>query len=228
MTGEELKQARLKNNWTQQYAASKLGVSQGYVSLLERNQRAFSMRLVKRLLNVFDMPPTALPVRYSEKKRVDMDELTNSLGALGYPGFSYVRAHKPQNPADVLLCALKEPDLDSRVAEGLPWLMYTYSDMDRDWLTKNAKLSDLQNRLGFVVTLARKFAQRNENQTKSAHLSEFEVMLERSRLAREDTFCHESLTDVEKRWLRGKRPPEAKHWNLLSDLTLDHLSHATP
>ncbi len=51
-------------------------------------------------------------------------------------------------------------------------------------------------------------------------------LLERSRLVREDTFCHASLTEVEKRWLREKRPPEAQHRNLLTDLTVEQLPYA--
>jgi hypothetical protein len=45
--------------------------------------------------------------------------------------------------------------------------------------------------------------------------------LERSRLMREDTLCHESLTEAERRWLRKNRPAEAKHWRLLTDLWSD-------
>jgi hypothetical protein len=59
-----------------------------------------------------------------------------------------------RNPAAVLLDALNEPDLDARVAEGLPWLALTYVDLDWDWLVRNAKLQDRQNRLGFAVSLA--------------------------------------------------------------------------
>ncbi len=72
------------------------------------------------------------------------------LGALGYPGFSYLNRKMRRDPAEVLLDAINESDLDTRVAEGLPWLVMTYVDMDWDWLVRNAKLRDRQNRLGFA------------------------------------------------------------------------------
>ena len=50
--------------------------------------------------------------------------------------------------------------------------------------------------------------------------------LERSRLVQEDTLCHDSMTKVERKWLRSNRPPEAKHWNLLTDLDVRHLAYA--
>jgi hypothetical protein len=33
------------------------------------------------------------------------------------------------------------------------------------------------------------------------------------------------MTDAERRWLREYRPPAAAEWNLLSDLTSEHLLH---
>jgi hypothetical protein len=58
-------------------------------------------------------------------------------------------------------------------------------------------------------------------------LSAVEVKLERSRLAREDTLCRESMPDAERRWLTSNRSPLARHWNLLTGLTVDQLSYAT-
>jgi hypothetical protein len=81
-------------------------------------------------------------------------DFSAELGALGYPGFSYLRGRRRRNPAEVLLEALNEPTLDARVAEGLPWLAMTYVDMDWDWLMRNAKVCDRQNRLGFAVSPA--------------------------------------------------------------------------
>ena len=36
----------------------------------------------------------------------------------------------------------------------------------------------------------------------------------------------ESLSDVERRWLRQTRPKEARHWNLLTDLKAQLLPYA--
>jgi hypothetical protein len=132
-----------------------------------------------------------------------------------------------QNPAEVLLTALNAANLETRVTEGLPWLALAYADMDCDWSVQNAKLLDRQNRLGFVVTLASQLASTSTGPHRAARLREYAAVLERSRLVKEDTLCHDSLTEAERTWLRSNRPPEAVHWNLLTDMQAEHLPHAT-
>ena len=58
---------------------------------------------------------------------------------------------RPNNPAALLFAALKMRDLERRLSEALPWVVWRYSDLDWEWLVREAKLHDLQNRLGFVV-----------------------------------------------------------------------------
>jgi hypothetical protein len=57
-------------------------------------------------------------------------------------------------------------------------------------------------------------------------LSAVEAKLEHSRLAREDTLCRESMPLAERRWLATNRSLLARHWNLLTGLTVDQLSYA--
>ncbi len=45
--------------------------------------------------------------------------------------------------------------------EALVWVAVTYADLDWDWVVRQAKVGDLQNRLGFLVTLARQLAEQN-------------------------------------------------------------------
>jgi hypothetical protein len=78
-------------------------------------------------------------------------------GALGYEPFAYLRG-RLSNPAAVLLAALCQSDLPARVVEALPWLALHFPDLNRDWLVERAKLHDVQNRLGYVVTLAAQVA----------------------------------------------------------------------
>jgi hypothetical protein len=98
--------------------------------------------------------------------------------------------------------------------------------MDWDWLVQNAKLYDRQNRLGFVTTLAFQLAFKSAEPHLPRKLKEYVGVLDRSRLAREDTLCHDSLTEPERKWLRLNRPSEAKHWNLLTDMKAENLPHA--
>lgn len=51
-------------------------------------------------------------------------------------------------------------------------------------------------------------------------------VLEKARLARQDTFNHDSMTEVERAWLRQHRTDTASHWNLLTDLESKHLANA--
>jgi transcriptional regulator with XRE-family HTH domain len=228
MTDQELKQARLARNWTQQDAARHLGVSQCYLSFLETGRRAVPDKMVQKFLVAYEMPPTVLPLPPPESSaRGTGVEWARCLGAFGYPGFSYFKAQPDRNPAEFLVDALMQPDLDSRVAKGLPWLAFKYTNMNWEWLVKSAKLHDLQNRLGFTVTLALRVLEKlHANYESVSPLVHCETLLEKSRLAREDTFCHNSLTETEKHWLRDKRSPDARRWNLLTDLTAEQLTYA--
>jgi transcriptional regulator with XRE-family HTH domain len=230
MDGTMLRDARLRKKWTQQDAALALGVTQAYLSMLEKGHRAVSDRLVLKAQKVLTLPPTVLPLQPAEEtmavtsRRLDFSA---ELGALGYPGFSYHPARRRHNPAEVLSSALNEPDLDTRVAEGLPWLALVYLDMDWNWLVRNAKLHDLQNRLGFTASLARDVAEAKHDNRRAQELQQHAQVLENSRLAREDTFCHDSMTGAERAWLRQNRSPLAEHWNLLTDLKGEHLAYAS-
>ena len=113
------------------------------------------------------------------------------------------------------------------MVEGLPWLALRYTDMDWDWLVQNAKVYDQQNRLGFVATLASQLGARSAEPQRSRKLAAYVPVLERSRLVREDTLCHDSMTEAERKWLRANRPPEARHWNLLTDMNAENLPHAS-
>ena len=230
MDGNLLKKARLEKNWTQEQAALALGVTQAYLSMMEKGHRPLSERLVRKAAKVLNLPATALPLRSGEvampassRKR----DFSADLGALGYPGFSYLRARRRRNPAEVLLEALNQPNLDARVVEGLPWLAMTYADMDWDWLVRNAKVRDRQNRLGFALSLASELSERKKESERTEKLRSWLEALESSRLAREDTFCHDSMTLAERAWLREHRSPAAIHWNLLTDMKGEHLAYAS-
>jgi transcriptional regulator with XRE-family HTH domain len=226
VTGENLRKARQEKGWTQVQAAQRLGMTQAYLSMLERGQRGLSNSVVHRALQKLSVAPTALPLPEAPAALSSpSDSVRNELAALGYPGFSYLRRKPNRNPAEVLFSALNEADLDTRVAEGLPWLAFTYADMDWEWLVRHAKVHDRQNRLGFTVTLAQELAARANDLERAATLHSHLPALRRSLLAREDTFCHDSMTETERKWLRQNRPSVAQQWNLLTDLTVEHLVH---
>ena len=222
MTGEMLRAARQQKGWTQAQAAREFGVSQGYVALLEGGDRQPSDGLRLVMVRKLGLPPTALtPV---EGSSVDRDRLAVDLADLGYSGFAHLARPRraTRNPAAVLLNALQVNHLEARTVEALPWLVATFPELDWDWLVPRVKASDLQNRLGFVVTLARQLAERCKSPMAES-LRSRESDLERSRLVQEDAFGRSSMTDAERRWLRTNRPEAAAYWNVLSNLTAEHL-----
>jgi transcriptional regulator with XRE-family HTH domain len=225
VTGEALKAGREEANLTQQEAASRLGLTQAYLSMLERGRRPVTAELATQAMKVFHLPPTALPLEADLHSTLDESAFKAELGALGYQGFSYLRGKSHYNPARLLFLALDQDDLDRRVVEALPWLAFMYPEMDWEWLTRNAKLNDRQNRLGFVVDLAQDVAEKAGEASRRKSLSQNKAVLERSRLAKEDTLSYESMTQAERKWLRRNRPPKARHWNLLTDLDVRHLAY---
>jgi transcriptional regulator with XRE-family HTH domain len=229
MTGTQLKAEREKKGWTQETVCSLLGVSQPYLSQLEKGNRRVTERLARLAAELYEASPVLLPLRSSPETfgYSNSDRLAQEFAALGYPGFSYLRESlSPKNPAEVLVSALQTNDLDSRLTEALPWMLLTFPGLDWRWLVSAAKLLDLQNRLGFVTTVARRLAEREGDHSKAALFREKEELLERSRLARQDTLCHDSLTVSERRWLLENRPNDARHWELLTDLSPEHLNYA--
>jgi transcriptional regulator with XRE-family HTH domain len=230
MNGMALRAARRAAGWTQVRLAGKLGVTQAYLSMVESGKRPVPHRLVQRLLRLLDLSPTALPLRTGPAPEV---RPTNAwfeaqLARLDYPGFAYRKQPGVVlHPAEVLLAALAFDELEPRLMEALPWLLLRYQGFDVEQLVAEAKAHNLQNRLGFVVALARRVAEGREAFTKRLpELRQLETALEPSRLAREETLGQGHTTERLREWLRRTRTDEASHWNLLTDLRLEHLPYA--
>ena len=229
MTGEDLKSGREQKGWTQAEAAMKLSVSQPYLSLMEKGVRRVPEKLARKAASAFGLSAATLPIEtdWESVPPRDANTLAIDLAALGYPGFAYLKSkHRKKNPGEVLLSALSSNRLESRIAEALPWLLLQYPDLDWDSVVSAAKARDLQNRLGLVINVARRVAEKRGENNKVELLRKQEHVLERSRLFLEDTLCNDSLTQAERRWLETNRPDEAKHWRVLTDLSPEQLSYA--
>lgn len=229
MKTRELRLAREQRAWTQEQAAARLGVSQPYLSLLESGKRSVTPSLLRRAVRVLGLPSTMLaPADAFVKGATPTDrELAEDLANLGYPLFAHLRSRRRRrNPAELLLTALAKDDLEPRVTEALPWLLLQFPNLDTEWLVRQARLHNLQNRLGFVVNLARQLAECTPRyQNRAPELLGLERELESSRLAREDTLCEASLGPAHRRWLSENRPPKARDWNLLADWRPDMLRY---
>lgn len=225
MNGFQLAQGRLSKGLEQQEAAQILGVSQSYLSLLESGKRKMKQELAEKAIKVFSLPPEILPLAedWEDLSMLSNAELAESLATLGYPKLSHLKKGKLQNPAQVLFSALINENLESRIVEALPWLVFTFPELDWHNLTKYAKLFDLQNRLGFVVSLAGQLAKKVGSKYKQTVLLAVEENLEKSILLREDTFS--KITETEKKFLKTNRSKEARFWRVLSDLSVKHLDY---
>jgi len=221
-----LRDLRRKKGWTQEQTAKKLGLSQPYLSLLEQGRRPLTKRVLRKLQRHADLPATELPVEVPAEHTTP-HQLAEALGALGYPGFAYLKRRTLWHPAQVLLTGLQQRNLEARLAEALPWVLLHYPNLNWAWLFDRSRLKDLQNRLGFVLALTRQVAERNGDDAMAVKFSELEQQLDGARLAKEDTLGRESMTAAERRWLRDRRSPAAQHWNLLTDLVPEQLPYAS-
>jgi transcriptional regulator with XRE-family HTH domain len=223
---DRLRTAREASGLTQQRAAERLGVSQPYLALLEGGRRPLTRQLALKIADLYGLGPYALPLDSQDLDAWDSASLAGAVASLGYSRFRHLRSRRQRNPALVLLAALSREDLEVRVLEALPWLAVEYYDLDWDWLTREAKQRDIQNRLGFIVTLGRQVAEKRGADAARDMLRQAGEALEHARLVREDTLCQGSLSTAERKWLRGSRPADARHWHLLTDLHSDRLPYA--
>jgi hypothetical protein len=198
---------------------------------MENAKRSLPDSVARRAAEVLDVPATELPVELPGEShaRPTNATLVSELAKLNYPGFAYLRKGKPtRNPAEFLLNALSLEAGEARVLEALPWVLLKFHELDVDWIVRATKLRDHQNRLGFVVTLAREVAERNQAfSRRRAALQALEQRLEPSRLVREDTLGRQEMSDRMRLWLREHRSDAARHWNLLTDLRAEHLPYAS-
>lgn len=223
MPFQHLQTARRKTGCSQHAAAARLGISQPYYSQLESGVRALPDQLAVRAVTKLEASPCVLPLPALSPawRPVSPDRLTSALAAIGYPPFAHLRkSAKPMNPGMAVVGALAHSDLDVRLIEALPWVLSAFPDLDLTWLAAQSRLLNLQNKLGFLVTLADKAA------AHAPPLAQLLSDLESARLAGEGTLCRDSMPTAERDWVRKNRPAAAGHWRLLTTLTREQLPYA--
>ena len=190
---------------------------------MENGLRPVPPVVVSRLAKHTTVPATAMPLRLGA---FDPQAFAASLGALGYPRFSYLASFgSVENPAALVLTAVQQDQLEPRLTEALPWLLLHHPTLNWSWLVNEAKCRNLQNRLGFLVSLAKELAGKERASDVVETLAHWERELEDARLAKVDTLARQ-LTAAERRYFQSHRSSAAAHWNLLTGLTADTLQHA--
>ena len=104
MTGRQLKSGRELKGWSQEYAARRLGVSQPYLSMLERDERRVPEQLTRKAASLYGLSAAVLPTTLTldSVPSADEDTLALDLAALGYPGLSYLKPKRKRNPAVIV------------------------------------------------------------------------------------------------------------------------------
>jgi len=192
---------RKRNGLTQVGAASLLGVSQTYLSLLEKGARPLTAELRNRMKTSAGM----------DRQESSDDLFRAQLSALGYPGFAHVtKARTRTRPDNLLMTVLAQPNADARVVEALPWVVASFKNQfDFGAMVRQAKLQNLQNRLGFVLQVSAVDTHEGLMATRE---------LDRARLLQEDTLCWDSMPAATREWMRANRAPLAEYWNVLTRL----------
>ena len=226
MTGKEFRQARLAAGLTQAEVAKRLGVTQAYLSLVEREKRPLPPRWLDKVGKLFAVEPLWLPLaRWHEwqPRRVTNQWLAEQLALLGYPGFAQMKPRlKCVHPADLLMTGLAQAEVEPRAMEGLFWLLTRYWQMDRVWLVNVAKLHGLQNKLGFA---AETVLNAGRQHAWAGAMEQLRTALLPARLVAESTLCQRTLLSGEKQWVEQNRAPAALTWKLLTDFKPEHMNY---
>ena len=196
--------------------------------MVENGRRELPIAQVYAVAQFYRLRPTVFPLPSTERwTEIEPSEIASELAALGYPALAYLCRHLPtRNPAELLMAALLKNNLEVRVVEGLPWLACSYTDLNWDWCIEQAKLGNIANRLGFVVSLARELSEMHRRTASVETLRWVEDNLRPAVLLRSQTLCREHMTQAERRWLKSRSSTQAKSWNLLSDFSAKLLAHA--
>jgi hypothetical protein len=196
-------------------------VTQAYVSQLESGARPISRSLAAKLASLPDLsqlPATVFPEDSPELEAADRD-FAADLAALGYPGFAAHDGHAPRNPAALVVEILRRDHVAPAVTAAIPWVLLRFPQINIEWLVAQARLNNLQNRLGFLTELALAVTR-----TPPEHLLSLRAQLEESRLAKDDTLSR-VLTATERQFFAEHRSDLARHWNLLTGLTKETLPY---
>jgi transcriptional regulator with XRE-family HTH domain len=226
MNATELLNARQTAKLEQIDAAKKLGISQPYLSLLESGKREITEKIALRAVKMFRLPPTSIPPKFNfeDSQPVSNEILREDIAALGFADFAgFKKKTRHKNPADVLFQAISKDNLDSETLKALPWLIVEFYDLKWEDVVKACKLNNLQNRLGFLISLAINIAVKKGEFKKASSLSTIIAELEKSKLFREEYLCNSSPTPDEQTRFKSKRSKEAESWRIFTDLNIEDL-----
>jgi len=150
------------------------------------------------------------------------DQLTQWVTRLGYPGFVTTPAFVPDPErlaTKTLQRAFKVRTLHPRLVEALTWVAMEFWALDWESVTRTALAAGTQNRLGYLLDLAREEAAHQNRAVASARLAAVQRGLEASRSDQEDEFFEAFGSELERQFVLARRPPAAAFWRMCTDYT---------
>ena len=207
MTGNRMQQFRQNSGWNQARLAARLGVAQAYVSMMERED--VRCRIAWRGGAIcFSCRPRfcRCPDKgagQTGRRGLDCRE-SRPVGISWFQVF--VQARTKTASCRASSPGIGPPAARTEASEALAWLLLQFEDLDAAWLVGEAESPDLQNRLGFTVSLARNVAHHSpEFGHRSRSLKALEEKLKPSRLANEGTFGGGEMSQGMPAWVRKNR-----------------------
>lgn len=199
----------------QKGVAERMGVSQSVISKIEAGTREPTATELWKLATLYKKP---LSYFFAEEKIRPLF-ITEEVVVWHIDHYGYkllvsrkVNAAKFQISLEETILAVLQWFSSPRLLESLPVLLYL-NDVDTDELYGSAIKEGLQNKLGFIVSVAMECVNIQE-------LSRLRKKLEWMKLAREESFNEhiDEMSEATLDYLRRTRDPLTAKWNLLDRL----------
>ncbi|MBI5211634.1 MAG: helix-turn-helix transcriptional regulator [Elusimicrobia bacterium] len=148
--GNRVRALRRERRWTQQRLASLLGLSQGYLSQLERGRGSFSADQLLLILKHFNVPIDY----FSPEKGQAGDQVQNALareGATHLIESELIPSEKLKNAADAIREALVSAESARQIAAVAPILVSHAGQLNLTKLRTELAELGLENRLGWAI-----------------------------------------------------------------------------
>lgn len=206
----------------QKGVAERMGVSQSVISKIEAGTREPTATELWKLAILYKKP---LSYFFAEEKIRPLF-ITEEIVVWHIDHYGYkllvsrkVNAAKFQISLEETILAVLQWFSSPRLLESLPILL-CFNDVDADELYESAVKEGLQNKLGFIVSIAMECVKGMSKNDNIQELSRLRKKLEWMKLAREESFNEhiDEMSEATLDYLRKTRDPLASKWNLLDRL----------
>lgn len=161
--GERVRNLRFERNWTQAKLAALLGISQGYLSQIERGRGAFTAAQLLLILQKFNVP-----VDYFSSTRPDPDaQIQNALarqGATHLVESDILPSEKLRNATTSIREALISADSSRQITAIAPVIVENIGQINLSRLRSEFAELGLENRLYWAIESTREAIRRESNE----------------------------------------------------------------